>query len=726
MDDKRNPIKHIRFSEVDYSQPTVRPGGNSKPHKPVTSEFKKSLVDSIEELSMRLRVDKFSTGVTAAVVQLEEKATAKSNRPTSIFSVKTCPFFGDVGYSKFLVKITNSGLTALKQRVELAKSKADIKELSSIKTISSYEPQIEITDDNGPLSVRLFRFESRDENNSLDKKFEEILQSSGFQWAKHSSEAVRLYRITGRTNELLQYLDKFTGVQSAISSSCIKLKPMVNSTLGAHPATMTLPEDEKEYPIVAVVDSGVSVNCPAIFPWLEGRASYVAAPFKNDDHGTFVSGLISNGFFLNGQDHRFPTCQAKVFSVEVLGEEIGDIYEIINAMHEVAEANSNIKIWNLSLGASSSVSMYEVSTMALMLDEFQDKYDCLCIVAAGNYEATLREWPPNADLDDGISSPGDSVRSLTIGSLAHVDGYVKSDEPSHFSRKGPVSNYVQKPEVVHYGGNVAIIGGQPIALGVNSIGTNGEARHDIGTSFSTPIVSAIAANLFQQIGEKATPSLIKALVIHSANTDNTIDDEHKPYYGWGIPKSSEDILSVQDYESTMVFEGLARKSFEIQKLPFPIPDCLRTAENKVRAEFFITLVYQPELDPNKAFEYCQMDLQVGFGEIDSNGKFTSKVPLQKGEHLFETELVKSGDKWSPVKVYQARYPNGINIENWRLRVSVLDRDGYEAIGVIVPFSIILTVRDIDKEQPVYNEMARLMDSHNWEVSNLVVDTQIKI
>jgi serine protease AprX len=175
----------------------------------------------------------------------------------------------------------------------------------------------------------------------------------------------------------------------------------------------------------------------------------------------------------------------------------------------------------------------------------------------------------------------------------------------------------------------------------------------------------------------------------------------------------------------MVFEGIAQKSFEIEKLPFPIPECLRTHEGKVRAEFFITLVYHPELDPQKAFEYCQMDINVGFGKIE-NGKFKSQVPLQNEEHLFESDLVKNGDKWSPIKVYKKRFPDGVNIENWKLRVSVMDREGYEAQGVLIPFSIVLTLRDIDKEQPVYNEMSILMDQYNWEVSDLVIDSQIQV
>jgi serine protease AprX len=728
MDDKKNPIKHIKFSERDYFQPPVFPGGNSIPHKEVTDEFKQGLLESIDNLRDGL-VDTsgiIPTSVSAAVVELDDRATAKSNRPTGLFNESTCPFFGDMGYSKFLIQISDQGLSALKEKIERSNSKAATKEISAIKAITKYEPAINVSDDIEAISVRLFRFNLVESNAEMDQAFEEYVDGMGGSWEKHNSRVVRLYRVSGNTPALMQALALFSGVQSIISSRCIKIQPMSGSSLDAHPATMTPPIDGVDYPVVAVVDSGVSTSCTPIDPWIVGRTNCVPAQYKNDTHGTFVSGIISNGYNLNGQDQRFPECQAKVFSIEVLGDNAGDLYEIVNAMYEVAKQYGHIKVWNLSLGGDGPVSMSEISTMALMIDEFQDRHDCLCVVAAGNYEGVPRPWPPVTDVEDGISTPGDSVRSLTVGSLAHVDGFVKNEEPSHFSRKGPVSNYVQKPEVVHYGGNIMHLGGQAVILGVNSVDVNGLSANDIGTSFSTPIVSAIAANLFQEIGTRSTPSLVKALVIHSANLVHTINVEHKPYFGWGVPQQTNSILSVQDYESTMVFEGQAQKSFEIEKLPFPIPECLRTDDRKVRAEFFITLVYQPELDANKAFEYCQIDLQVGFGEIDPSGKFTSRVPLQKGEHKFEADLVKSGDKWSPVKVYQARFPRGVDIEDWRLRVKVLDRDGYEAQGVMVPFSIVLTVRDIDREQPVYNEMSRLMEQHNWEVSNLVVDTKIKV
>lgn len=723
-----NPIKHIKFSDVDYFKPDVQGGGSNKPLKEVTNEFKRQLVLSINGISKALQSTpaKLSIGVAAAVVELESNAIAKSHRPTKLFNNDTCPFFGDVGYSRFLIQVSIKGLAALSKKIELAQSQAAIKDLSTIKSIDIYKPEGSVLDDKGVASVRLFRFNSAEMNRELDEKFEAFVDSCKATWEKHPSEAVRLYRVKGNFSGFEYKMSHFVGVQSVVSSRSITVKPMVLSNQAKGIPTIPHPED-KDYPVVAVVDSGVSSSCLPISPWVSDRVSYVHENYRNDHHGTFVSGLVASSYHLNGQDQRFPRCQAKIFSVEVLGNEAGDIYDIINAMYEVAEDNPHIKVWNLSLGSTAPVSMARISDMAIMLDEFQDRNNCLCVVAAGNYEGAPRAWPPVAKIEDGISSPGDSVRCLTVGSLAHVDGFVKTDEPSHFSRKGPVSNYIQKPEVVHYGGNILEHNNRKVILGVNSLGADGSSRDDIGTSFSTPIISSVAANLFHKIGDKATPGLVKAMLVHSANLKQSVSNgEYKAYYGWGIPQDTQDILSVQDYESTMVFEGVAEKSFEVQKLPFPIPSCLRTEDNKVRAEFFITLVYQPELDPQKAFEYCQMDINVGFGKQDDNGRFTSKVPLQKDSHGFEQDLVKSGDKWSPVKVYQAKFPKGVDIENWKLRVSVLDRDGYDPEGVLIPFSIIITIRDIDKEQPVYDEMARLMDIYNWEVSDLVVDTQIQI
>lgn len=729
MNTPKNPIKHVQFSTTDYFHPPVNTGGSNAPLKPVTAEFRAELLSSIDTVSHSLEIGTAIGGVNtcAAVVELENNATAKSHRPTALFNDKTCPFFGDQGYGKFLVQVSPEGLDELRDKIESATTKTALKALSAIKGISKYTPKLDsIGDDLAPIIVRLFRYCDEELNNVVDQKFEEFLDSKDAQWVKHPSESVRLYKVFSYSNTLLELLPFVSSVQSAIRSQSITVKPMSDSTVKSEQAESSDPQEDALYPVIGVVDSGVSTNCPAIQNWVVGSKCYVPEPLRDFSHGTFVSGLVSNSFHFN-QDARFPECQSKVFSVEVLGDGVGDVFEIINAMHEVAQEHPHIKIWNLSLGSSSPVSLDEISTMALMLDEFQDKYDCLCVVAAGNYSDSLRDWPPVSELNDGVSSPADSVRAITVGALAHVDGHVRNEEPSPFSRKGPVSNYIQKPDLVHFGGNYLSVGGMPIPLGVNSVCPEGRKRNDVGTSFSTPVIATIAANIYQQLGDRASPNLVKALLIHNANMNHghKLDNEHKPYFGWGLPQDVSTILEVNDFETTLAFQGHAQKSFEVEKLPFPIPDCLRTEEGKVRAEFFITLVYQPHLDPNRAFEYCQFDVNVGFGEY-KDGSFSSKVPRQKDAHNFECELVKNGDKWSPIKVYQKRFPNGTNIEDWKLRVSILDREGVEAQGVQIPFTILMTIRDIDKEKPVYNEMAQLMDAYNWEVSDLIIDHRIEV
>ena len=714
----------------DYFKPRVNAGGSSAPLKEITKEFRAELLSSIEEifelLNAELQVGNLN--LCTAVVELENNAIAKSHRPTALFNEKTCPFFGDEGYGRFLVRVNSAGLNALKEKIETAQTKSAIKAISTIKRISEYTPKLDtIGVDLDPIIIRLFRYDDNKINILADQHFETILQENNVRWTKHPSELVCLYKVFSYSNSLLELLPRVRTIQSAIRSQSITVKPMSESMIASEPAALAPPLEGEDYPVVAVVDSGISLNCPAVIPWLVGSKCYVPQQFRNFSHGTFVSGLATNAFHFN-QDPRFPECQSKVFSVEVLGDNVGDVFEIINAMYEVAKEQPNIKVWNLSLGSSVPVSLEEISVMALMLDEFQDRHDCLCIVAAGNYTDTLRDWPPSSSLNDRVSSPADSVRSITVGSLAHIDGHVKNGEPSPFSRKGPVSNYVQKPDLVHFGGNfLSIGGGIPIPLGVNSVCPYGNKRNDVGTSFSTPVVASIAANLYQKLGTRASPNLVKALLIHNANMNNVYiqSKEFKPYFGWGIPQNINSILEVNDFEATLAFQGHAQKSFEVEKLPFPIPESLRTVDGKVRCEFFITLVYQPELDPNKAFEYCQFDVNVGFGEI-KDGSFSSKIPRQQDNHNFESELVKNGDKWSPIKVYQKRFPNGIKIDDWKLRVSVLDREGVEAQGVQIPFTILLTIRDIDKEKPIYNEMAQLMDAYNWEVSNLTIEQRIEV
>ncbi|EIF5160949.1 S8 family peptidase [Vibrio cholerae] len=723
-----NSIKHVKFSPIDYYEPPVHSGGSTKLHKRLTRKFIDSVIMSVRELQDELGkcILDGNLPYLPAVVELESTAISKSNRPNAIFNDSTCPFFGDVGFSRFLIKATPRGLKNLEKKILNVSGKKTLEAaLSTVKAISKFEPKVHISGGKELTSyiVRLLRFEDTILNKNIDKDFEKLLKSLNVSWIKSEYSSMSIYKLDLVSEQIKEICASNVFVQCVSPTKSISFSEISNEQY--QPAEILLNEPAEDYPIVGIVDTGISPNCKQLGAWISGQVNIVPNEERNHEHGTFVAGLASNAQYLNFSSAIFPSCHSKIFSIEAIGKNGGDFYEIIQTLDSVASKYPNIRVWNLSLGESKPVDLSGISEFGILLDEFQDRHNCLCVVSAGNYDEKLRSWPPLLQYDDRISSPGDSVRALTVGALAHLDGFVNSGEPSSFSRRGPVSNFVQKPEIVHFGGNLMPDGSFDNKLAIRSICPNGYSTYNIGTSFSTPLVSNLAANLFHRIGEKATPSLVKGLLVHSANLNFSTPDDQRDYLGWGVPSDIDQILNVQDYEITLVFEGIAKKSFEVQKLPFPIPQCLRTDDGKVRGEFFITLVYQPELDSRKSFEYCQIDLSVGLGKTDGK-KFKSMVPLMASTPRFEKDLTKTGDKWSPIKVYQKAFPRGADIEKWKLRVALLNRDGFEATGVEVPFSIILTIRDIDKEKPVYNEMLRLMDQYNWEVADLLVDNRIKL
>ena len=83
------------------------------------------------------------------------------------------------------------------------------------------------------------------------------------------------------------------------------------------------------------------------------------------DHGTFVAGLITNSFVLNSSDIDFPRSQSKVFSVGVLSSEGANVHEIYDMLTRAPRERPDIKIWNLSLGASEPVELTRISTYSL-------------------------------------------------------------------------------------------------------------------------------------------------------------------------------------------------------------------------------------------------------------------------------------------------------------------------------------------------------------------------
>jgi serine protease AprX len=115
--------------------------------------------------------------------------------------------------------------------------------------------------------------------------------------------------------------------------------------------------------------------------------------------------------------------------------------------------------------------------------------------------------PKEQELDDYVSAPGDAVCGITAGSCAPRDtphnAVVPALAPAPYSARGPVAAGVHKPDVTIEEGNLLPNGTQ---IGLPTMRPNGDIRTDsVGTSFATPVVASIGAELRSCLALGAVP-----------------------------------------------------------------------------------------------------------------------------------------------------------------------------------------------------------------------------
>ena len=111
-----------------------------------------------------------------------------------------------------------------------------------------------------------------------------------------------------------------------------------------------------------------------------------------------------------------------------------------------------------------------------------------------------------------IGVPADAPDIITVGAIN------KERQIATFSSIGPSQDLRVKPDVVAIGAPAALLSGR------------GTLVHDMGTSFSTPVVCGLVACLWQGLREKTALEII-GLVRRSADHY----DEPTNIYGYGIP-----------------------------------------------------------------------------------------------------------------------------------------------------------------------------------------------
>lgn len=362
---------------------------------------------------------------------------------------------------------------------------------------------------------------------------------------------------------------------------------------------------------VCVLDSGVDKNHPFLKNILvdDFDFSRSGSSFDNHGHGTFVAGLAAYGNF--NDINPLPT--AKIISAKI--KEVGKNDCFLEDLLEeaVSKYHKEAKIFSLSVMYEQCGDVESPSELAYTIDELSAKYGVLFIICTGNIRHLdgLVKYSPYPTYFGNqtctVFSGAESCNSVTVGGLAQKESNLsiaKKNQPSPFTRRGNLTTRY-KPDVVSWAGNVEkqtldgkikVNGRQE--LSIISLGRSPSVfSYNVGTSFSAPIISNLAARILEKY-PYASPNLLKALVIHFASRPsehaslNANEELKKSLYGKGIPDYEKCVFSTPSSATYIVEDSI--KYDQVASVPIYIPECMK--EIYGTKKMHVTLVYDPPVD----------------------------------------------------------------------------------------------------------------------------------
>lgn len=159
MSDERKllPLKVVPPLQRDFYKPQTG-GGAKKVFAPVNPEFRGMLAAQIIDVRDHFvtAFKEFPDVPAVARAKVRPDAVAKSHRPTTLLSPKTCPIIGAEGLGELLLSVTPKGLENLARRIETDNSQDAIANLSTLQSFEAYHPFIEQPKDS-IAKVKLFR-----------------------------------------------------------------------------------------------------------------------------------------------------------------------------------------------------------------------------------------------------------------------------------------------------------------------------------------------------------------------------------------------------------------------------------------------------------------------------------------------------------------------------------------------------------------------------------------
>ncbi len=574
----------------------------------------------------------------------------------------------------------------------------------------------------------------------------------------------RIDRNATRHETALQRLAQHPSVRRISLPMRIQLSDVPATASGA---AIKLPQRSptSRYPRVGVVDSGIG---KALAPWTIGRHDFLEPDVVDGEHGSFVSGLIVGAAGFNPHLPALEADGCELVDLALFPK--GDFFEtypngfddfLAEMDQAIGEAvqQHGVRVINLSINAVTAVEADHYSYYAARLDQIASKYDVIIVNSAGNLApgALRAPWPKRpgeaikyfaARVDpDTIFVPTESHRAISVGAInppgcsTHHSGL-----PTTYTRRGPGLKVGCKPDVAHFGGN------DGSATGANhrlvSITPTGAAITSCGTSFAAPLVAKSLASLENAIDGRLPADTLRALMIHScappdALTSRGLSTLARQFVGFGVPAQTADMLVTEDSSITLVFESRIpddERRPKVLRFDFDWPQALvDSVTGACRGEATATLVYEPPVDNAYGAEFVRVNLDAKLQQRQPNDRKDglpsyhdrfeqSFLPKTANQPVPEKELINQGLKWWPTKRYRTRIPaEGIGeMSSWRIEVAAVRRAEARFPKEGIPFSLVVTIRDSDGVQPVFQQLRRALGAGRVQLAELRTHQRIRI
>ena len=536
-----------------------------------------------------------------------------------------------------------------------------------------------------------------------------------------------------------------------LNASAVAQRVQRKSTvISVMPADIPEPDTHVAYPIVAVVDGGISEKFNA---WVKVRYGKVPAAHRDLDHATNIAGLLVGARRFNPEyGHRFEengcwlidvALHAKdAFFAKYYGNGSAKFMDELERIVAECRKKYGVRVFNFSLNNREEVIHSGFSEEATRLDKIALEHDVFFVISAGNVcdEDRRPEWDKRITFAasqlinskaDTLWGPADSLLNIAVGAMngAGVKGCIP-DVPARYSRRGPGVRGSVKPDVCHIGG----ADGKDDFSGLSSVSEHGMLASVKGTSMAVPLVAKTLAALDMELGGVAPREVVQALFLHNTYFEKPFRSQQarrigRSLIGFGFPRASQQSLVLDRHTfGVVVHDNLHVNENTI--IDFRWPKELVDSEGRCRGNARLTLVYSPPLDFKYGAEVARINLDPALRQrnikatpeedeedddfdYDEDGGKVGWIGRAKPVHAHgikrtsrEAALLVDGLKWNPVKVLEGNFKGIGRSPEWRLSVNYVMRDQVEYPKDGIPFAVVLTIADPEGAANVYGDLAQ--------------------